>query len=121
MKRKIMAVLSSAALVGVSLFGLSGTATASSHIVWVDNPYGGQCHVVGEKSGRTNTVYSAGTSNSCVYGRAQSAYYVGSTLKYVTGNYLVTRSVATVGPAYGVASYQAAGGPAITHGGWKAY
>ncbi|MFF2620490.1 hypothetical protein [Oerskovia jenensis] len=120
MKRKIMAVLTATVMAFGASVVVGTSAQASAHIVWVSNG-ASSCHVVGTKATGVGTVYSAGTSGSCVYGQARVAYYPGASLKYVTGKYAVPVSVAEVGPAFGVSAYHAAGGGFANPGPWKAY
>ncbi|RXR25721.1 hypothetical protein EQW78_11940 [Oerskovia turbata] len=120
MKRKIMAVLTATVMAFGTSVLLGSAAQASAHIVWVSNGVY-NCHVVAVKETRKAEVYSAGTSGSCVYGRAKAGYYTGGKLVYLTGSYGVSRSVVTVGPAFGFTSFLAAGGGFATPGPWKAY
>jgi len=119
MRRKITAVLTARVMASGASVVVGTSAQASAHIVWVGNGSSSR-HVVGTKATRVGTVYSAGTSGSCVYGRAHVAYSSGTSLKYVTGQYAVPVSVAEVGPAFGVSAYHAAGGGFANPGPWKA-
>lgn len=120
MKRKIMAVLTATVMAFGTSVLLGASAQASAHVVWVSNGVF-DCHVVAIKETRRAEVYSAGTSGSCVYGRAKAGYYTGGKMVYLTGSYTGGHSVVTVGSAFGFSNYQAAGGGFSNHGPWKAY